>query len=302
VKLIFLGTAGSFPTSHRSLPAIAIQQAHTLCLFDCGEGLQRQIFTAGIKFRHTLKIFVTHLHGDHILGLPGLLQTMSLLNLDKPVEVYGPHGILDFIVNIVKLIRFHLTFPLKIFEVAEGTVVTDPKYTIQCAWTDHNIPNLAYALQETERPGRFFPHKAHDLGVPEGPMWAHLQRGDDLCLPDGRIITPRDVLGPPRPGRKIVYTGDTKPCTSVTRLAKNADILIHDATFDDALHERAKSNGHSTASQAASIAQRAHVKHLILTHLSSRYPDGALLRKQAEHIFPTVTIAEDFLEIHVPFS
>jgi ribonuclease Z len=302
VKLIFLGTAGSFPTSHRSLPAIAIQHAQTLCLFDCGEGLQRQIFTAGIKFRHPLKIFITHLHGDHILGLPGLLQTMSLLNLDKPVEVYGPQGILDFIVNIVKLIRFHLTFPLKIFEVNEGVAYTDPKYTVHCVWADHNIPNLAYALQETERPGRFFPQKARDLGVPEGPLWSQLQRGENITLASGRLIAPSEVLGSPRPGRKIVYTGDTKPCPSVIRLAKNADILIHDATFDDALQERAISHGHSTPSQAASIAKRAQVKHLILTHLSSRYTDGSLLRQQAEHIFPTVTIAEDFLEIHVPFS
>ena len=302
MKLIFLGTAGSFPTSRRSLPAIAIQHAHTLCLFDCGEGLQRQIFTAGIKFRRRLKIFITHLHGDHIFGLPGLLQTMSLLNLDKPVEVYGPQGILDFIVNIVKLIRFHLTFPLKIFEVTEGTVYTDSKYTVQCVWADHNIPNLAYALQETERPGRFFPQKARELGVPEGPMWSLLQRGENITLSDGRIISPHTVLGPPRPGRKIVYTGDTKPCPSVIRLARNADILIHDATFDDALQERAISHGHSTPSQAASIAKRAQVKHLILTHLSSRYTDGSLLQTQAEHIFPTVTIAEDFLEIHVPFS
>lgn len=302
MKLIFLGTAGSFPTPHRSLPAIAIHHAPTLSLFDCGEGLQRQIFTAGIKFRHRLKIFITHLHGDHIFGLPGLLQTMSLLNLDKPVEVYGPQGILSFIVNIVKLIRFRLTFPLKIFEVNEGTVYSDPKFTIHCVWTDHNIPNLAYALQETERPGKFFPQKARDLGVPEGPMWSRLQRGEDITLSDGHIITPQEVLGPPRPGRKIVYTGDTKPCASVIRLAKNADILIHEATFDDTLQERAMRHGHSTPSQAASIAQRAQVKHLILTHLSSRYTKISLLKKQAEHIFPSVTIAEDFLEIRVPFS
>jgi ribonuclease Z len=302
MKLIFLGTAGSFPTTRRSLPAIAIQQAHTLCLFDCGEGLQRQMFTAGIKFRHHLKIFITHMHGDHILGLPGLLQTMSLLNLNKPVEVYGPHGLLDFIVNIVKLIRFHLTFPLKIFEVTEGIVYTDPEYFIQCVWADHTIPNLAYALQETERPGKFYPIRATRLGVPQGPMWAQLQQGEDIRLNDGRIITPRDVLGPPRRGRKIVYTGDTKPCANVVRLAQNADFLIHDATFDDMLRERAKSNGHSTSSQAASVAKRAHVKHLILTHISSRYMDCTLLQEQAEHIFPTVTIAEDFHEILVPLT
>jgi ribonuclease Z len=302
MKLIFLGTAGSFPTTRRSLPAIAIQQAHTLCLFDCGEGLQRQMFTAGIKFRHHLKIFITHMHGDHVLGLPGLLQTMSLLNLNKPVEVYGPQGLLDFVVNIVKLVRFHLTFPLKIIEVTEGIVITDPEYTIQCVWADHNIPNLAYALQEADRPGKFFPMKATCLGVPQGPMWAQLQQGEDIRVNDGRIITPLDVLGPPRRGRKIVYTGDTKPCASIVRLAQNADVLIHDATFDDTLQERAKSNGHSTPSQAASIAKRAHVKHLILTHISSRYTDCMLLREQAERIFPTVTIAEDFHEIRVPLS
>jgi ribonuclease Z len=302
MKLIFLGTAGSFPTIRRSLPAIAIQHTRTLCLFDCGEGLQRQMFIAGIKFRRQLKIFITHLHGDHILGLPGLLQTMSLLNLDKPIEVYGPQGILDFIVNIVKLLRFHLTFPLKIIEVTEGIVLSDPEYTIQCVWADHNIPNLAYAFQETERPGKFFPMKAKCLGVPQGPLWAQLQRGEDIRLNDGRIITPRDILGPPRCGRKIVYTGDTKPCASIVRLAHNADFLIHDATFDDTLQERAESNGHSTPSQAASVAKCAHVKHLILTHISSRYTNCALLQAQAEQIFPIVTVAEDFHEIPVSIS
>ncbi len=302
MKLIFLGTAGSFPTKHRSLPAIAVQHTNTLCLFDCGEGLQRQMFTAGIKFRHHLKIFITHLHGDHILGLPGLLQTMSLLNLDKPIEVYGPRGIVDFIINVVKLVRFHLTFPLKIIEVTEGIVYTSPQYTIHCVWANHIIPNLAYALQETERPGEFFPKKAKCLGIPQGPLWAQLQRGENICLNTGRIVTPRDVLGPPRRGRKIVYTGDTKPCASVIRLAQTADYLIHDATFDDTLHERAASNGHSTPGQAATIAKRAQVKHLILTHISSRYTDCSLLHEQAERIFPAVTIAEDFREIPVNFS
>jgi len=294
-----LGTAGSFPTVRRSLPAIAVKRKNELLLFDCGEGVQRQMFIAKIGFRHKLKIFITHIHGDHVLGLPGLLQTMSLLDMKRPVEIHGPKGVYDFLEAIIKILGFHLTFPVKVQEVGEGIVCKTEEYSVHAVWTEHGVPNLAYALVEKERPGRFYPEKAVSLDVPEGPLWSRLQNGEKIALGDGRVIVPEQVVGPPRPGRKVVYSGDTKPCPSVLELARDADLLIYEATFDDELAERASEGGHSTPSQGAAIAVEANVKKLVLTHISSRYDDGSVLLQQARKIFPSVEVAEDLMELKV---
>ena len=299
LRVIFLGTAGSFPTIDRSLPAVAVQRGNRLFLFDCGEGIQRQLFTAKIGFRHKLKIFVSHMHGDHVLGLPGLLQTMSLFNIKRPIDIYGPKGLCSFLQAITTTLRFHLTFPLAVREVAEGVVCEAKDYVVRSAWTDHGIPNLAYALKEKERPGKFHPKKALSLGVSEGPLWSRLQHGEAVTLANGKRIVPEQVLGPPRQGRKIVYSGDTRPCDALIMLARDADVLIHEATFDDELAEKADENGHSTPSQAALIAQKANVKRLVLTHISSRYSNGQILQEQAAKIFPEVIIAKDFLELKI---
>jgi ribonuclease Z len=301
VRVVFLGTAGSFPTIDRGLPAIAVHRGKELFLFDCGEGAQRQMFIAQIGFRYPLRVFISHLHGDHVLGLPGLLQTMSLFNVTHPVEVYGPPGIHSFFQAIVDVFRFRLPFPLQVLEVTEGTVCDEEEYWVQAAWTEHRVPNLAYALLEKERPGKFYPAQARALGVPEGPLWSQLQHGLDVTLDDGRVIVPAQVVGPPRRGRKIVYSGDTKPCAALLALARDADLLIHEATVDDALAERAGQYGHSTPRQAASLAKEANVKRLVLTHISMRYTDAEVLRQQAAAIFPNVTVAEDFMELTVPY-
>ena len=301
LRVVFLGTAGSFPTVDRSLPAIAIHRGKELFLFDCGEGVQRQMFIAQIGFKYKLRIFISHIHGDHILGLPGLLQTMSLFNLKQPVEIYGPTGIYNFLQALIETLRFHLTFPIKIIEVEEGIVLDESEYLIRSVWTDHRVPNLAYAILEKERPGKFYPEKAQSLGVPEGPLWSRLQNGKKVTLEDGRMIIPEQVLGPPRSGRKIVYSGDTKPCNALLALARDADLLIHEATIDDELAERASQFGHSTPRQAALLAKEANVKRLILTHIGLRYDDADVLRKQAAKIFPNVEIAEDFMEVMVPY-
>ncbi len=294
-QVIFLGTAGSMPTKSRGLPCIAIRRKGELLLFDCGEGAQRQIIKAGIGFPSKFKIFITHLHGDHVLGLPGLLQTLSLLDRSAPLEIYGPKGLRDFIDSIKETVRFLLTFDVMVKEIGEGIVIEDKEYIVRSSWTDHSIPCLAYSLEEKPKPGKFYPEKAISLGIPRGPLWKKLQLGFTIKLPDGRVIEPSQVLGPPKPGVKIVYSGDTRPCGAVINLALNADLLIHEATFDDSLAERALRDGHSTSSQAAEVALKANAKFLALFHVSARY-EGRLnvILNQAKKIFPNAIVAEDF--------
>jgi len=301
LRVIFLGTAGSIPTPQRGLPAIAIQRKNELLLFDCGEGAQRQMIQAGLGFHRKTKVFVTHMHGDHMLGLPGLFQTMSLLDREKKLEVYGPVGIIAFVEAIKQTVQFTLTFPIEVSEIKEASVVcAEKEYEVQATWADHMTPSLAYALIEKPRPGRFHPEKAELLGVPEGPSWSKLQRGSVITLLNGRKVRPEEVLGPPRPGRKIVYTGDTRPSKNLVKFAENADLLIHDATFDDELRERACEDGHSTPTQAAETAKKAGAKWLVLTHVSARYKDPSLLLEQAKKIFPSVDLAQDFMKIDLP--
>ena len=301
LQVIFLGTAGSIPTPNRSLPAIAIRRKGELILFDCGEGVQRQMVKAGLGFNRKMKVFITHMHGDHMLGLPGLVQTMSLLDRTHKLEIYGPAGLEDFIEAIEKTVQFTLTFPLEIAEIEdEGLVCEEKEYEIYAAWADHVSPSLAYSLVEMQRPGKFNPEKAKALGVPEGVLWSKLQHGSAIKLPNRRVVEPEQVVGPPRPGRKIVYTGDSRSSKSLVELAKNADLLIHDCTFDDELSERANEDGHSTPSQAVKTAKKAKAKRLILTHISARYKTPDLLLNQARRGFANVDVAEDFMKINLP--
>ena len=303
LRVVFLGTAGSVPTIQRSLPAIAVQRKGELILFDCGEGLQRQMIRARIGFHRKTKVFITHMHGDHVLGLPGLFQTMSLLDRERKLEVYGPSGIRAFVEATQQTVQFTLTFSIEVFEIEEaGLICEEKEYEIHAVWTDHVIPSLAYALTEKPRPGKFHQEKAKSLGVPKGPLWSKLQHGSAVKFSDGRIVKPKDVLGPPRPGRKVVYTGDTRPVEKFVEFAENADLLIHDATFDDELAERAHEDGHSTASQAADTAKKAGAKRLVLTHISARYKKPDLLLEQAKKNFPKVDVAEDFMKIELPLS
>jgi len=301
LQVIFLGTAGSVPTPTRSLPAIAIRRKGELILFDCGEGVQRQMVKAGLGFNKKMKVFITHMHGDHMLGLPGLIQTMSLLDRTRKLEIYGPTGLEDFIEAIEKTVQFTLTFPLQITEIKHGGLVCEEKeYEIYAAWADHAAPAFAYSFVEKPRPGKFYPEKTKALGVPEGELWSKLQHGLAIKLPNERVVEPEEVVGPPRPGRKIVYTGDSRSTKSLVKLAKNADILIHDCTFDDELAERATEDGHSTPRQAAKTAKKAKVKRLILTHISARYKTPDLVLNQARKAFVNVDVAEDFMKIDLP--
>lgn len=301
LQVVFLGTAGSIPTPKRSLPAILIKRKGELIMFDCGEGVQRQMITAGEGFHRKMKIFVTHMHGDHVLGLPGLMQTMALLDRNEKLEVYGPPGIEKFMESVRETVQFALNFPVEIHEVDEaGVVYEGGEYFVQAVWSNHVIPSLAYALVERPRPGKFYPEKAKALGVPEGPLWGRLQRGKEVKLPNGKIVKPEQVMGPPRLGRKIVYTGDTRPFSGLVEFSAGADLLIHDATLDDELAEKAEEDGHSTPSQAAETARKAKVKRLVLTHISARYKDASVLLNQARKIFKNTIVAEDHLRIEIP--
>ena len=299
MQVTFLGTGGSIPTPQRGLSAVAVRRKNELLLFDCGEGTQRQMIRAGVGFHRKAKVFVTHMHGDHVLGLPGLLQTMSLLGRKNELEIYGPDGIKDFVESINKTVRFTLTFPVKVSEIDEGMVCEEKEYRVTAAQSGHMIPSLAYALTEKPRPGRFNTKKAKNLGIPEGPLWSKLQSGESVRLADSRVVEPKMVLGASRAGRKIVYSGDTGPSEKVVQLAENADLLIHEATFEDEMKERAIEDGHSTPSIAAETAKKAGVKRLVLTHISARYKDANLLLQQAKQLFVNTELAEDFLELEL---
>ncbi|WP_309493679.1 ribonuclease Z [Candidatus Hecatella orcuttiae] len=297
--LTFLGTSAGLPSLDRGLPSLVLKYGREILMFDCGEGTQRQMMRARIGFSRPMKIFVTHLHGDHMLGIPGLLQTMSLLGRTEKIQVYGPKGLADFLEAARTHVKFLLRFPLEVFEVEEGLICREKAYKVTARWTEHQIPTLAYAFEEKEKPGKFHPEKALSLGVPKGPLWHRLQHGRRVRLKDGRTVEPSQVVGPPRRGVKIVYSGDGKPCPNVLKLARNADLLVHECTFDDSLKDKAEAEWHSTAGQAAVLASKARAKRLILTHISTRYRDSKLLLEQARKEFSHVKVAEDFMQIEL---
>jgi len=301
MRIVFLGTAASIPTSTRALSSVAVQRKGEIFLFDCGEGTQRQMIGAKIGFNRKTRVFITHMHGDHVLGLPGILQTMSLLGRDKPLQIYGPAGTAGFIEAMIRTVRFSLRFPVETYEIEEeGLVCREKEYEVHSAWAEHSVPSLAYGLIEKPRPGRFKVERAIAHGVPKGPLWGRLQQGFDVELSDGRVIRPHEVLGPSRPGRKIVYVDDTKPSQNIAELAQGADVLVHEATFGEDLAERAEEDMHSTPRGAATIAKEAGVKLLVLNHISARYGDTSVLLEEAKKIFPEVIVAEDFMELDLP--
>jgi ribonuclease Z len=303
ISVVFLGTSGSVPTLKRSLPSIVIQCPKHLWMFDCGENTQRQMMQAKVSFHKKLKVFLSHLHGDHVLGLPGVLQTMALMDRKEPVQIYGPPGIKDFLVCTKKTLNFGLTFPLEINEVlSEGPITDEDEYMVTAVKSSHAVLSYCYAFVEKPRAGKFYPRKAEALKVPLGELWSKLQSGREVTLADGKVVKPSDVMGSPRAGRKIVYTGDTRPFDSFAKFATDADLVIHESTFDDSLIEKASLDGHSTPSQAAAEAKAAGARQLALTHISARYPDASLLLEQAKKVFANTIVAEDFLVLELPLK
>lgn len=282
------------PTVTRNLPAILIKRAGDTILFDCGEGTQRQMMRCrtGINIS---SIFITHWHADHFLGLPGLIHTMSFQNRTDKLEVYGPRW--AGVPSLFALInpRFEVDF----IEVTAGDIIEKSSFFVRVFAVDHVQNACGYAFEEYERPGKFNRSKAEDLGLKPGPLYKILQKGKPVRVGD-QVITPDEVIGPPRAGRKIVYTGDTRPFEGVAEAAQHADLLVHEATLADDLAEYAKTVGHATASEAAEIALRAKARVLVLTHISSRYANAALLLDQAQRVFKDTIVAEDYLSIEVP--
>ncbi len=303
ISVIFLGTSGSVPTLKRSLPSVVVQCPKELWMFDCGENTQRQMMQGKISFHRKLKVFLTHLHGDHVLGLPGVLQTMALMDRKEPVQIYGPPGIRKFLVCTKDTLNFGLTFPVEINEIlTEGEIVNQEDYMVTAVKSNHSISGFCYAFIEKPRPGKFYPKKAKALGVPVGELWSKLQAGKKVTLADGKVVLPSDVMGPPRVGRKIVYTGDTKPFEAFASFAAGADLIIHESTFDDSLSDKAVADGHSTPSQAAAEAKAASAQRLALTHISARYPNASLLLEQAKKVFEETVVAEDFMVVELPLK
>jgi ribonuclease Z len=301
--IIFLGTAAGVPTRKRSLPGILVQREGEQLLFDCGEGIQRQILLAKSNFNKITKIFITHMHGDHVMGLPGLLQTMALMNRERKLDIYGPPEIRKFLKGISETVQFVLTFPVEIHELKKtGNVCIENQYSVRAIRSKHVITSYAYAYVEKPRPGTFYPEKAKAQNVPKGPLWSKLQQGIEVKLGNGEVVRPEDVMGSSRQGRKIVYTGDTSPFKLLEKFAFGADVLIHDSTLGDELVKRAQEYGHSTVDQAAKTAKNAMVRKLVLSHISQRYKDMTKWAKQAQRIFKNTVVAEDFMKIEVQLS
>ncbi len=304
-RVVFLGTASARPTVSRNTSAVAVQREGDFFLFDCGEGTQRQMMRYGVGF--TVKeIYLTHMHADHYLGTIGLLRTMSLQGRDVPLRMYTPPGGDQLLEQAVGFELEELGFPVEISPLAPSAAVRHGGYQIVAYDASHTGGANGYALREDDRPGRFFPERARELGVPEGPLFGRLQRGEVIRTPDGRKVAPADVMGPSRPGRTLVYTGDTRPCAATIEAAKGCDLLIHEATFSEEETERAERTGHSTARQAAEVARRAGARRLILTHLSARYSERPqVLEREARRVCGEeceVAVAYDGMTVELPLS
>lgn len=301
MRITFLGTGGSMPSKDRGASGIVVRRGRELLMFDCGEGTQRQMVKAGIGFQRPMRVFITHLHGDHVLGLPALLQSMSLLRREKKLHVYGPEGLAMFVRAFSESLGGP-RFPVILYEITESGVIHEEKgYRVEVVKAVHRTNSWSYGLFESPKPGKFNPEKARELGLPEGPIWNKLQHGKNVEV-DGVLFRPEMVCGPQREGRKIVYSGDTSPNEELIILARGADVLIHEATFLDELSERAEEDGHSTAAQAAEVAMKANVWRLVLTHISSRYPEQDAVLAEAKKMFENVIVASDLMEIDVPLK
>lgn len=298
MKLVFLGTSAAQPTKNRGLSCICLEREGEIFMFDAGEGAQINFLKSGLGWNKKLKIFVTHLHGDHCIGILGLLQTMTLQHRTERVEIFGPDGIEDFIGQNIKILKFGLSFPVIITQISEGKIVDAERYSIFATEANHSGLAYSYLFQEKDRPGRFFPEKAKELGIPEGRLWNQLQKGMTIQL-DGKVIHPSEVMGQKRPGIKIGISGDTTPTGELEKFFNGCNYLIFDSTFLDDLKEKAKETFHSTAKDAALLAARANVSVLILTHFSARYKNESILLDEAKMIHPSVIAARDLLEIKI---
>ncbi len=298
-RVVILGSGASLPTLYRQPAAVAVQFEGDVYLFDCGEGTQLQWRRASLRFGRLRGIFISHLHGDHLNGLVGLLQTLSLNDRTEPLRLFGPSGIADYWGALGRFQGVRLGYPLEIVESDGGDLLDRGSHRIEAASLDHGPPTLGFALIEADKPGRFDVDAATALGVEAGPLFGRLQSGHQVQLTDGRLVMPDDVLGPPRAGRRVAYCVDTRPCRSAVDLARDATLFLCDSTFGDELEDEARGRGHCTAAQAAQMAVEAGAQRLVLTHVSARYHDARPLLAEAEAVFAQTAIASDLMEIHL---
>ncbi|HEX2911198.1 MAG TPA: ribonuclease Z [Chloroflexia bacterium] len=308
MRLTFLGTSSGAPSHSRNVSAIGLQfdQQSQWWLFDCGEGTQQQIMRSPLKLSQLERIFITHMHGDHIFGLPGLLASRSLQhNTDIPITVYGPPGLEAFLQATLNLSGSHLGYAFSVVTIQPGRIFENDNLFVECGPLEHRIPAYGYAVVEKPRPGHFEAARAAELGIPAGPLYGRLKNGEVITLPDGRVIDGKTLVGAPRPGHKLVYATDTTFTPSTISLARDATVLIHESTYSHEDLELAERGKHSTAVQAARVAKEAHVQTLILTHFSPRYeaqdaPGIEELLKEAREVFPNTLAAHDFWSYRLP--
>jgi ribonuclease Z len=299
LKLLFLGTSAARPTVERSVSALAVVREGETLLFECGEGTQRQMMRYGVSFGLS-EVFFTHFHADHFLGVIGLVRTLGLQGRTDPMRFYGPKGARRLLGAALGLGVERVPFEVEIEELEPEAALHREGYEILTFAADHGGGAIGYVLVEKDRLGKFDPAKAKELGVPEGPLWGRLQRAEAVTLDDGRVVEPGAIVGAPRPGRKVVYTGDTRPCKATIEAAIGADVLVHEATFSLEEAERAKETDHSTAHEAAEVARMAKARRLVLTHLSARYSrDPGPLLEEARAVFPETIVAKDGMEVDV---
>jgi len=307
LQITFLGTSAGVPTKARNVSSVALRlpQRAEVWLFDCGEGTQHQLQHTPLKLSHITRIFITHLHGDHLFGLMGLLATCGLAGPAQEIHLYGPAGLADYVRMCGQISQMTLSNSLVIHTVEPGLIYRDAHFNVRCELLKHRITAFGYRVTESDRPGKFEVEKAIALGIPPGPLYGRLRSGESVQLPDGRTISGVDFSGPTEPGRSIVYCTDTIYCRNAIALAEHANLLIHEATFAAQDERLAEQSLHSTTTMAARVAQEAQVRQLFLTHFSPRYVKDspiqpAELLEQARAIFPQTELARDFLIYEVP--
>ena len=301
MKLLFLGTSAARPTAERNVSALVLTRGGETLMFECGEGTQRQMMRYGVTFALN-EVFFTHFHADHFLGIIGLVRTLGLQGRTDPMRLTGPRGAKKLLGQALALGVERPVFEVEIVEVEPEQVLARDGYDLRVFGVEHGGGAVGYALVEQDRLGRFNPDRARELGVPEGPLWGKLQRGQTVVLDDGREVSAETIVGAPRPGRKLVYSGDTRPCAATIEMARGANLLVHEATFGEEEKERATETAHSTAREAAEVAKLAGVRRLVLTHLSARYSrDPATLLDEGRAVFPETVVAKDGFEVEVPF-
>jgi ribonuclease Z len=301
LTVTFLGTGAAVPSPERNVSALALSREGETLLFDCGEGTQRQMMRYGASFTFR-ELFFTHFHSDHLLGLTGLVRTLGMQERQEPLRLYGPKGAERVLGHALAVGIERTKFPVEITELRPGDRLHRDEYDLVLFETDHRADSVGYALVEHLRLGRFNPDRARELGIPEGPLWGRLHRGESVALPDGRRVAAEELVGPTRPGRTVVLSGDTRPCDSLLHAARGADLLVHEATFAAEESDRARETGHSTAAEAAEIAHKAGARQLVLTHISARYSrEAPELLAEAQAVFPNTVIAKDGLTVEVSF-